>query len=205
MKITNLQIFGKILVPCNKKNLAIYFEFSSILAFNLDYFCRPSKCQYPLNLKCSQLCEDNKNHDNNFKYSPEHVCKCNEGSNLTNDQQTCHSDRTANCKEQHCGDRAYCAEDNCVCKQTYAMINGKCEIDQNWYDSNCRGNCIESDNQVVCNCSSPKYKFNKNTGLCDTIDFCDKNQFGRKQCDNQRAQCLETDDVKGYRFQCPER
>jgi hypothetical protein len=57
---------------------------------------------------------------------------------------------------------------------------------------------------VVCNCSSPKYKLNKNTGLCDTINLCDKNEVGRKQCDNQRAYCLETDDDKGYRCQCPE-
>ncbi len=42
------------------------------------------------------------------------------------------------------------------------------------------------------------------TGLCDTINLCDKNQVVRKQCYNQRAQCLETDDDKGYRCQCPE-
>jgi hypothetical protein len=57
---------------------------------------------------------------------------------------------------------------------------------------------------VVCNCSSSKYKLNKNVGLCDTINLCDKNEVGRKQCDNERAQCLETDDDKGYRCQCPE-
>jgi hypothetical protein len=83
------------------------------------------------------------------------------------------------------------------------MINDKCEIDQNCCDSNCRGHCIEANNQVVCNCSSPRYKFNAKTGLCDTINLCDKNEVGRKQCDNQRAQCLETDDDKGYRCQCP--
>ncbi len=84
------------------------------------------------------------------------------------------------------------------------MISGKCEIDQNWCDFKCRGNCIECNNRVVCNCSSPKYKFNTNTGLCDTINLCDKNEVGRKQCYNQRVQCLETDDDKGYRCQCPE-
>ncbi len=55
-------------------------------------------------------------------------------------------------------------EDECACKQTYTMINGKCEIDQNWCDSSCRGYCIESNNQVVCSCSSSKYKLNENTG-----------------------------------------
>jgi hypothetical protein len=84
------------------------------------------------------------------------------------------------------------------------MINGECEIDQNWCDSNCRGHCIGVNNQVVCNCNSPKYKLNKNTGLRDIINLCDKNEIERKQCDNERAQCLETDDDKGYRCQCPE-
>jgi hypothetical protein len=117
---------------------------------------------------------------------------------------TCQRDRTSNCKEMHCGDRGYCAEDKCVCKTSYTMINGKCEIDQNWFDSNCRGHCIEVNNQVVYNYSLLKYRFNKNTGLCDTINLYDKNEIGRKQCDNQRAQCLETDDNKEYGCQCPE-
>ncbi len=154
--------------------------------------------------KCNQLCEDNTIHDNNFKFSPEYVCKCDKGYDLTNDGKTCLRDRTSNCKEKNCGDRGYCAGDKCVCKQTYTMIDGKCEIDQNWCDSNCRGKCIELNNQVVCNCNSPKYKLNKNTGLCDAINLCDNNEVGRKQCDNQRAYCLETDDDKGYRCQCPE-
>ncbi len=46
---------------------------------------------------------------------------------------------------------------------------------------------------MVCNCSSSKYKLSKNKGLCDIINLCDKNEVGRKQCDYQRAQCLETD------------
>jgi hypothetical protein len=56
---------------------------------------------------------------------------------------------------------------------------------------------------VVCNCSSPKYKLNKNTGLCDTINLCGKNEVERKQCDYQRAQCLETDYDKGYGYHWP--
>ncbi len=64
------------------------------------------------------------------------------------------------------------------------MINskyGKCEIDQNRCDTSSRGHCIEVNNQVVCNCSSPKHKFNTSTGFCDIINLCDKNEFGRKQ------------------------
>ncbi len=57
---------------------------------------------------------------------------------------------------------------------------------------------------MVCNCNSPKYKLNKNTGLCDIISLCDKNEIERKQCDNEIAQCLETGDDKEYRCQCPE-
>ncbi len=66
-----------------------------------------------------------------------------------------------------------------------------------------QGKYIESNDQVVCNCSSPKYKLNKNTGLCDTINLCGKNEVERKQCDYQRAQCLETDYDKGYRYHWP--
>ena len=102
------------------------------------------------------------------------------------------------CTNKNCGKNGFCVNGKCICKQRYALNSENCIIDEFWCQKNCPEGCATSKEEVVCNCSSHKYRLSSDTGLCHEINYCEPNEIGRKQCDNQKSICIQTNDNKGY-------